>query len=52
MSVCEIRHLLSRLYLRPPTLSRHYELWSIWRIAHQMLARYYHYRKRLQPVPT
>ncbi len=50
-SVPEIRYLLARLHIRPPTHKPFIVAWSLWRRRHQAAATVNHYRRRLQPQP-
>ena len=45
-SVPEIRYLLARLLLRPPTGRAFVIAWSLWRRRHQAAATAAHYKKR------
>jgi hypothetical protein len=45
-SVPEIRSLLARLLLRPPTRTRFIMAWSLWRRHHQAKAAAAHYRRQ------
>lgn len=45
-SVPEIRSLLARLLLRPPTRTRFIMAWSLWRRRHQAEAAAAHYRRQ------
>jgi hypothetical protein len=48
-SVPEIRYLLARLLIHPPTHKPFIVAWSLWRRRHQAAATINHYRRRLQP---
>jgi len=47
-STPEIRYLLARLLLRPPTSKAFVIAWSLWRRAHQAAAREAHIKRRAQ----
>ncbi len=51
LSVPEVRHLLTRLPWHGKHSLQHVLAWSNWRRAHQLLAIFYHYRKRESPLP-
>jgi hypothetical protein len=45
-SVPEIRYLLARILLLPPTQRPFIIAWSLWRRRHQAIATVYHYKSR------
>jgi hypothetical protein len=51
LSVPEVRRLLTRLLWHGKHSLQHVLDWSNWRRAHQLLAIFYHYRKRESPLP-
>ena len=46
LSVQEIRRLLWRVVLAVQQTAHHILAWSHWRRRHQMVAQYYHYKRR------
>jgi hypothetical protein len=51
LSVPEVRHLLTRLAWHGRHSLQHCLDWSNWRRTHQLLAIFFHYRKRKSPLP-
>jgi len=47
-SVPELRYLMARMLLRPPTSLAFVFAWSLWRRRHQLSAMNAHYKSRLK----